>query len=99
MYSAYFSSENVDEAFKFLTALIAFFQRKTVFTPQNTPMLSPQIDKITFEMINLDLNEMSNLWAAIGAKYIPSVIYKVRKISITEEAIIADVPIISGIDQ
>lgn len=98
LYSAYFTSENVDEAFKFLTAVIAFFQRKAVFTPQNTPMLSPQVNKISFEMINLDLGEMSNLWAALGAKYIPSVIYKLRMISINEEAIIADTPPISGLE-
>ena len=98
LYSAYFTADNVDEAFKFLTALIAFFQRKTIFTPQNTPLLSPNVNKITFEIINLDLGEMSNLWAALGAKYMPSVIYKLRMISINEEAIIADIPAITGLE-
>ncbi len=99
LYSAYFSSENYDEAFKYLTNLVAFFQAKKVFTPTNTPSLSPTIDKITFEIVNLDLGELSNLWAALGAKYMPSIIYKVRMIRIDENRILEEVPIITGIDR
>ncbi len=99
LYSAYFTSQNYDEAFKFLTAIIAFFQRKKVFTPHNTPALSEKIDKISFEIVSLDFSELSNLWATLGAKYMPSIIYKVRMLSIDENVIVEDVPIITGVDQ
>jgi hypothetical protein len=98
LFSAYFSSANYEEAFKFLTSVISFFQGKQVFTPSNTPLLDKNVDKITFEIVNLDLRELSNLWAALGAKYMPSVIYKLRMISIYEDMIIEEIPEITAVD-
>ncbi len=73
-----------------LSAVIAYFQSKTVFTPQNTPGLPDTVDKVTVDMISLDFQELSNFWTAVGSKILPAVIYKLRMLSITADAIIAE---------
>jgi len=52
-----------------------------VFTPSNTPSLDPKIEKLSVEMVNLSTEKLNNLWATLGAKYIPSVLYKLRMLS------------------
>lgn len=88
MFSSNYSGENYPEGLKFLSLVVSFFQGKMVFTPQNTPMLPNNIQKITLDLFNVDLGNLSHLWGAIGAKYLPSVIYKVRMITFFEDRII-----------
>lgn len=84
---AYFNPGNYNEALKFTSAVIQFFHSKPTFTGQNTPALADRgIDKIQFEMLHLDSNSKNNLWATLGAKYMPSVIYKVRALLVEDAA-------------
>lgn len=83
--SAYFDDNNYPEALKFLSACLSFFQANNVFSPANTPDLHPNIDKLTFEIVNQDLQNQSHLWGTLGGKYMPSVIYKVRMITLKED--------------
>jgi len=97
--SAHFrSANNYKEALKSLSLIIAFFQGKQVFTPENTPGLPAGIEKISSELVNLDMRELSNFWTAVGSKHLPSVIYKLRMISISEEMILEEIPEIRGLD-
>jgi len=70
-----------DEALKFLSQSVYFFQAHNVFTHSNTPKLSPKIQQLTFEVIKLSYGEAHNLWTALGAKYMPSVLFKMRMLS------------------
>jgi hypothetical protein len=70
-----------------LSAIIAFFQSKPFFTPDNTPGLPAGIDKLTVEMISLNMQELSNFWTAIGSKVLPAVIYKLRMIPISADRV------------
>ena len=54
MVAANFTGENYVEALKFISSVISFFQGRNVFDHQNTPLLSPNIDKVTAEMVNID---------------------------------------------
>ena len=79
--------------------IIEFFQGHSVFDRSNTPMLSSNIDKVTLDYVNLDFNELNNLWSLIGAKYIPSTVYKLRMLTFNQNMIREDVPgIIKGAD-
>jgi hypothetical protein len=83
LFSAYFTSENYVEGLKFITSVIAFFQsRQGIFTTQNTPSLNGIIDKLNVEMVSPDLRDQSNVWSGIGAKYLPSVLYRVKTMPI-----------------
>jgi len=88
MFSSNFVDSNYAEGLRFLSLVTGFFQGKAVFTPKDTPGLASANKKITFTMFNVDLGNLSNLWGAIGAKYMPSVIYKVRMIVIDQHRII-----------
>ncbi|MDH3974158.1 MAG: DUF4255 domain-containing protein [Deltaproteobacteria bacterium] len=69
---------------KYLTGAIRFFQSKNVFTHQNTPDLDGQIEKLIVELHSLGFEQQNHLWGALGAKYLPSVMYKVKLIAIQE---------------
>ena len=60
---------------------------KKVFTPNNTSGLDSQIDKILVEINNISFHEQSNILSALGAKYAPCVLYKMRMVGIEESSI------------
>lgn len=62
-----------------ISQVIAFFQRKAVFTLADTPELGPtKLAKLVFELYSTDFTELNQLWSIMGGKYIPSVVYKMR---------------------
>jgi hypothetical protein len=81
LFSAYFTGTNYSESLRFLSFIIAFLQEKNVFSSSNTPRLDSSIDKISLEMVSLTTDKLNNLWASLGAKYMPSVLYKMRMLS------------------
>ena len=91
MFSSSYVEENYEEGLRFLSLAINFFQGKSVFTPQNTPKLPETVQKITFKMYSLDMSNLSHLWGAIGAKYMPSVIYQLRTIAFFENIMLDEV--------
>jgi len=64
------------------------FQKKSIYTPYNTPTLPASIDKLTIEWYNLNMEQLNHLWGIHGGKYFPSILYKLRllKIEASEEA-------------
>jgi len=77
---------------KYLGGVIRFFQAKNVFLPENTPDMDPSFEKLVLEMHNLDFEQQNHLWGALGAKYLPSVLYQLRLITIQEDARSAEEP-------
>ncbi len=92
--SAFFgdNEESYKEALKNLSRVIRFFQAKPVFNHQNSPELSADVERIFVELYTLNLEQQNNLWASLGAKYLPSVIYKVRYLEIMRSNIVAGGP-------
>ncbi len=99
LFSASFSPGLSVEALKFISAVVAFFQGKSLFAPQNTPDMDPGVEKLVFEIYNLTLQEQSNMWASIGAKSMPSVLYKARMICINEALVKFEAPAIEAIER
>lgn len=97
LFAAYFPSR-YDESLKFMSLVISYFQGKQLFTPQNTPGLPPEVEKISIEIHNIDQHNQSQLWSAIGAKMMPSISMKLRMLAITKDQILAEIPEITGID-
>jgi len=96
LFSSYFIDKNYPEALKFLSAVISFFQSNAVFNHSNTPDLDDRVEKLTFEIVNQDLQNQSHLWGSLGGKYLPSILYKVRMVTI-QEGNEVDVSKISGL--
>lgn len=97
LFSAYFTGSNYPEALRFLSFIIAYFQNKNVFNRSNTPKLNAKIDKLIFEMVDLNPDTLSNMWSALGAKYMPSVLYKIRMLRFDESLVREFKPAISNI--
>lgn len=83
--TALFSDYN--ESLKFLSEAIYFFQAKNLFNHENSPGLDSRIKQLSFEVIKLSYHEAHSLWTALGAKYMPSVLFKVRMLSFQSDEI------------
>jgi len=83
LFSAIKTDGNAYEgALQNLQAVILFFQGKSVFDHNNTADLDPRIEKLIFEMVSVNTEQLNNFWAILGGRYQPSVIYKMRMITI-----------------
>lgn len=100
LFGAYFSAGNYQESLRYVSEVIRFFQVRTVFDRSGFPALqNTSIEKLVFEMYHPDYQARNNLWSTIGAKYIPSVIYKVKMLTVREENMAQEIPGISGLDK
>lgn len=97
MISCYFSDTNYAEALRFLSFVIGFLQEKNVFDHINTPGMDKDLEKLIFEMESIETARLSNIWSALGAKYMPSVLYKVRMIIYDSNKVSEYRPVVTGI--
>ncbi len=75
-----------DQALKFLSHVIKFFQVNRIFNPLNSPQLSDEcIEKLVVELISLPLEEQNQVWHSLNTSYLPSVLYRVRLLSFIDE--------------
>lgn len=98
LFSAYYVPSNYIGALKTLSLTIGFFQGKQVFTPANTPGMPASVEKVVMEMVNVDMKDLSNFWTALGAKQMPSVLFKVKMISITADMVMEEYTPITGVE-
>lgn len=81
------SSDDYVEGLKQLSWIISFFQARNVFTPENSPKLSdfdPNMKKLVVELYSYTFEQLYNFWSVVGAKYLPSVLYKIRVLTFQE---------------
>lgn len=97
LFSAWFAAANYQEALRFLSFVMGFLQQKNVFNRSNTPQMDDGIAKMIFEMENLTAEKLNNMWSTLGAKYMPSVMYKVRMLTIDGSIVREFRPSVSGI--
>tara|TARA_Y100000782_G_scaffold115414_1_gene158050 strand:+ start:1821 stop:2396 length:576 start_codon:yes stop_codon:yes gene_type:complete len=95
--SANYDSKNYTEALKMISTLIGIFQANPYLNKENDPDMPVSIDLLRFEIFNLPIKELSHIWSGIGAKYVPSIIYKVRMLTIQEGQITEQIPGVGGV--
>jgi hypothetical protein len=84
------ANTSYDTALQHLSLIIQFFQHKNVLNHQNSPAasepkLDPRIDKLVFDMISLNFEQVNHLWGTLGGKYLPSVLFKMRLVTIEDD--------------
>lgn len=92
-------SSNFDdykETLKFLNATIAFFQANSSVSQANYANIPDGFKKIDYEIEQISYHQMHSLWSAMGAKYQPSIIYKIRLITIQTDQLIAILPTVNS---
>ena len=82
LFTALTSSRGYEFALKNLQEVILFFQGKYVFDRINTPVMDAGIEKLILEMVSLNTEQLNHIWSILGGKYFPSVVYKMRMITI-----------------
>ncbi|MEO0583384.1 MAG: DUF4255 domain-containing protein [Bacteroidota bacterium] len=98
--SAYFSEELTNLGLKYISAAIGFFQAKPVFDRQNTPELgATDIDKLVVEIQNQSFQDKSHMWSMLGAKYLPSILYRVRLLTVKEGAVVGTVRTVETLEE
>jgi len=67
-----------------LSFVAQFFQYHNVFDRNNSPGMFSQIEKLIPDLITLNFEQLNQVWSILGGRYIPSVLYKIRLVSIDE---------------
>lgn len=76
--------DDYKESLKFLSYAISFFQAKAFFNKQNSPSLDTSIEKLVLDLYTIPIEQQNYLWASVGAKYLPSVVYKIRLLTVQQ---------------
>jgi hypothetical protein len=76
---------NYGQSLAWLGHILQFFQYQNVFTPVTHPSLDSRILKLITELYSLNFEQVNHLWSTLGGKYLPSVMYKVRQVSLDED--------------
>jgi Pvc16 N-terminal domain len=71
-----------DQALKYLSLIIRYFQSQPSFTPEQFPALDPRIEKLVPELQSLSFDQWNQIWGANGGKQLPSILYKTRLVVI-----------------
>lgn len=69
------------ETLKVLSETILFFQASAALQASEYPDMPVGLTALQFEVENASESKEFDLWSALGAKYIPSLLYKVRHIT------------------
>ncbi len=73
------------DSLTWLSYILQFFQYQNVFTPISHPALDSRIQKLIVDLYSLNFEQVNHLWSTLGGKYLPSVLYKVRQITVDED--------------
>lgn len=70
------------EALRALSSIVTFFQARRRFNPTTNSSLDPRIEQLTVELEDIDYEQQNQIWGALGTNYLPSVIYRIRLVTI-----------------
>lgn len=74
-----------EEALKFISLVILFFQNNTNFSKDKYPDFDMTgLDELTVKLQPLTLEQQNHLWGTLGAKFMPSIQFKVSILSLQE---------------
>ncbi len=74
--SAHF--EQYTEGLRLLALVLSYFQAHPLFTPAEHPAMPSGIERLALELVNYGPEQTNQMWACLGAKHLPSVVYRLR---------------------
>jgi hypothetical protein len=86
-----------DEALKYLSLVLVFFQSHPVFTPGEYPALDPAVERLAMELQSPTYEQLNQIWGFVGTKQLPSALYRVRMVVLQDTAPAAVRPPVTGI--
>jgi hypothetical protein len=86
--------QQYDQALRTLSHILAFFQARPLFTPSDSPRLPPGLERVALELLSYGPEQLAQMWACLGAKHLPSVVYRLRLVVLQDvEPIATGLPI------
>jgi hypothetical protein len=82
MIAASFTGKQYIDGVKYIASVISYFQQNAIIDRRNSPDLDKGIDKLILDLENMSQTDMSNVWGTLGGRYLPSVLYRVRMVTI-----------------
>lgn len=73
-----------DQALKYISFVLTFFQSHVSFKQPEYPGLDPRIERLNVELQSASYEHLNQIWAFVGSKQLPSVIYKVRLVALQD---------------
>lgn len=95
LFAAHF--KNYEQGLKQLSYVLTFFQAHPVFTRARYPALDPRIQKLGVDLMALGYEQLNQVWAFVGAKQLPSAVYRVRLVALQDDEPAAIQPPITAI--
>jgi hypothetical protein len=95
LFAAHFKS--YDQGLKQLSYVITFFQAHPAFTRARCPGLDPRIEKLGVDLMALGYEQLNQVWAFVGAKQLPSAVYRVRMVVLQDDQPAAVQPPVTAI--
>lgn len=88
--AAIFSEKQYTESLHFFSGILSFVQKNSLLSvpDSGTP--------VSIEPVNLSFQELSNLWSICGGNYHPSILCKIRVLSVDEQEISEVSPVIGN---
>jgi hypothetical protein len=74
-----------EEALKYLSLILVYFQGQRSFTPTEFPALDPSIEKILLDLQSPTFEQWNQIWGCNGGRQLPCILYKLRLIVIQPE--------------
>jgi hypothetical protein len=101
-----YTGDHYTLALKRLSYIIRFLQSKNSFSISSSVsggtvnLGDPDIAdlKFTLELYTLTFEQINHLWGSLGGRQMPFVMYKLRLVTITERAVLREVPLIEEIE-
>jgi hypothetical protein len=97
LFVANFEGPHYTQGLGAISRTISFFQQNPWFNHENLPGLDPAIEKLVFQMTNLEPLDLNFVMSLAGTKYLPSAYYKVRMIPFQAGAMQAETPAVQGL--
>ncbi len=110
LFTCNYSGEFYVAALRRLSLVIQFLQGKTAFAysssdaaatvaPDPATAIADIMDlKFTMELYTLTFEQINHLWGSLGGRQMPSAMYKLRLVGITERRPVRNVPVIEEIN-
>ncbi len=93
------SLSGYERALKMLDEVILFFQFRQVFRAQDYLALKDAgIEKLMMDPVSLTFEQQNHLWATLGAKYLPSFMYKCRMLTFREQQVAKEATVITDFE-
>ncbi|WP_343617919.1 Pvc16 family protein [Flavobacterium sp.] len=90
--------DDYSESLKTLDVVINFFQVNNYIDATSSSSIPPGLNRLEFEYEKISYHQMHSLWTAMGAKYQPSIIYKIKLIKVQGHETTEIIPGVSQIN-